>query len=67
MKERSQVEESDRRWRGAIVDRGEQWQVEGSYRRWNEPIAGGGELWLQPAKICNLFKHHDVQVPAKGL
>jgi hypothetical protein len=56
LKYRSQVEESDCRWRRAISGGGEQSQVEGSDRRggegpqvewsdrrWRRVIAGGGE------------------------
>ena len=41
--ERSQVERSDRRWRGAVSGGGERWQAEGSGFRWREAIVSGGE------------------------
>ena len=41
--ERSQVEGSDRRWRGAIAGGGERLQVKESDRRWRGAIAGEGE------------------------
>jgi hypothetical protein len=38
------MEESDRRWRGAIAGGGKRSQVEGSHHRWRGVIAGGGNF-----------------------
>ena len=44
--ELSQVEGSNRRWRGVVSCGGEQSLVEGSGLRWREAVSGGGERSL---------------------
>ena len=44
-----QVEESDRRWRGAIAEGGEELQAEGRDRRRRRAIVDGSDRWRRKA------------------